>query len=356
MHATNKSTVARAAKTFAIVIATILSTVGPLAAAAQSIADFYRGKTIRVIVGSDAGGGYDIYARMVMRLMSKYLPGNPGFVVENMPGGGGLLAADYLYNIAARQGLDIGVIERGAPFDHLFNPKENLAKFDAQNFNWIGSPEQEIGLAFLRLPSPIGNIFDVRTRELVVSATTHTAPTSVYPRMLDNLFGMKFKVIEGYPSSQAALYALDRGEVEGHVSGASSGILRGQVAPWIAAGKVKVILQLGLKKDPAYPDAPLVTDLAGSTEEREILDLMFAQQTISYPFVAPPDVPADRVRALREAFDATMKDPEFRVDAERQHLQVDPIGGADIDLLLAKVEHTPPEILKRVTDLLGSGK
>lgn len=328
----------------------------PGAVAAQSVGDFYQGKIIRVIVGSGAGGGYDIYARTAMRLMSKYIPGNPGFVIENMAGGGGLLAADYLYNIATRQGLDIGVLERGAPFEHLFNAKGNLAKFDAQKFNWIGSPEQEIGLAFLRLPSSIAAIDDIRTRELVVSATTHTAPTSVYPRMLDNLFGMKFKVIEGYKSSQEALYALDRGEVEGHVSGASSGILRGQVAPWIAAGKVKVILQLGLKKDPAYPDAPLATELAGTPEEHQILDLLFAQQTISYPFVAPPGVPADRVKALRDAFDATMKDPEFQAGAQRQRLQVDPIGGADIDLLLAKVENTPPAILKRVTDLLAGEK
>jgi tripartite-type tricarboxylate transporter receptor subunit TctC len=344
-----------ATKRFALA-AMMLAVASPTIAPAQSVADFYRGKTIRVIVGSEAGGGYDIYARSVMRLMSKYLPGNPGFVIDNMPGGGGLLAADYLYNIATRQGLDIGVVERGAPFEQLFNPGGDLAKFDAQKFNWIGSPEQEIGLAFLRLPSPIDNILDVRTHELVVSATTHTAPTSVYPRMLNTLFGMKFKVIEGYKSSQAALYALDRGEVEGHVSGASSGILRGQVAPWIASGEVKVILQLGLKKDKAYPDAPLVTELAQSEDQRQILDLLFAQQTISYPFVAPPDVPADRAAALREAFDATMKDPEFLADAQRQRLNVDPIGGGDIDLLLAKVEATPPAILKQVTDLLGSGK
>ena len=334
----------------------IIATALPPAASAQSVADFYRGKTIRVIVGSEAGGGYDIYARTAMRLMSKYIPGNPSFVIDNMPGGGGLLAADYLYNIATRQGLDIGVIERGAPFEQLFNPNGHLAKFDAQKFNWIGSPEQEIGLAFLRRPSPIHNIADVKTHELVVSATTHTAPTSVYPRMLNTLFGMKFKVIEGYKSSQAALYALDRGEVEGHVSGASSGILRGQVAPWIASGEVKVILQLGLKKDAAYPDAPLVTELAETDEQRQILDLLFAQQTISYPFVAPPGVPADRVDALRRAFDATMQDPEFRTDAQRQRLNVDPIGGSDIDRLLARVNATPPAILKQVTDLLGGKK
>ncbi|HWG03449.1 MAG TPA: hypothetical protein VG271_00420 [Beijerinckiaceae bacterium] len=344
---------ARAATRFIFAVLSLLVAL-PHVATAQSVADFYRGKTIRVIVGSEAGGGYDIYARTAMRLMSKYIPGNPGFVIDNMPGGGGLLAADYLYNIATKDGLTIGVVERGAPFEQLFNPGGNLAKFDARKFNWIGSPEQEIGLAFLRLPSPINSINDVKTHELVVSATTHTAPTSVYPRMLNTLFGTKFKVIEGYKSSQEALYALNRGEVEGHVSGASSGILRGQVAPWIVEGKVKVLLQLGLKKDAAYPDAPLVTELATTDEQRQILELLFAQQTISYPFVAPPGVPADRAAALRDAFDATMKDPDFIADTQRQRLNVDPIGGADIDKLLARVDATPPAILKQVTDLLGS--
>ena len=323
-------------------------------ALAQSVEDFFRGKVIRVVVGSAAGGGYDVYARATTRVMSHHLPGNPLFVIQNMPGGGGLLAANYLYNIASQQGIEIGMIERGAPFEHLFNQRDSLAKFDAQKFHWIGTPEQEIGLVFLRLPSPIKTIEDVRTHELVVSATTHTASTSVYPRLLNNLFGMKFKVIEGYKSSQEALYALDRGEVEGHLSGASSAVMRAQVSPWLSEGKVRVIMQLGLHRDPAFPDAGLVTDLARNEADRQILELLFAQQAISYPLLAPPGVPADRVKAFRDAFDATMKDPEFLEDAKRQRLAVDPFSGAEIDKLLDRVEHTPADILARANALLAS--
>ena len=322
----------------------------------QSTEEFFRGKTIRVVVGSAAGGGYDVYARATTRVMSRHLPGNPGFVIQNMPGGGGLLAANYLFNIAGQQGLEIGMVERGSPFEHLFHPDEHQARFEPRKFNWIGSPEQEIGLGFLRLPSPVKTIEDVRTHELVVSATTHTALTSVYPRLLNNLFGMKFKVVEGYPSSQEALYALNRGEVEAHVSGASSGIMRGQVGPWIADGKVKVILQMGLRPDPAFPGAALVTDLARNDADRQILDLLFAQQVISYPFLAPPGVPAERVRAFRDAFDEAMKDPDFLADARRANLAVNPVSGADIDALLERVEKTPTDILARASALLANDK
>jgi len=324
------------------------------ASSEKSTEDFFRGKTIRLIVGSAAGGGYDVYARATTRVMSRHLPGNPGIVIQNMPGGGGLLAANYLYNIAGKQGLEIGMVERGSPFERLFHPNQHQARFEPRKFNWIGSPEQEIGLGFLRLPSPVKTIEDVRTHELVVSATSHTALTSVYPRLLNNLFGMKFKVVEGYPSSQEALYALNRGEVEAHVSGASSGIMRGQVGPWIADGKVKVILQLGLRPDPAFPGAALVTDLAQTDADRQILELFFAQQVISYPFLAPPGVPADRVKAFRDAFDRTMKDPDFLADAKRANLAVNPVSGAEIDALLERVEKTPTDILSRASALLAS--
>jgi tripartite-type tricarboxylate transporter receptor subunit TctC len=322
------------------------------AARADSAEEFYRGKIIRIAVGSAAGGGYDIYTRAIARIMTKYVPGHPKFIISNMPGGGGLLAPNYLNNVAARDGLEIGVIERGAVFERLFNPKDSKAQFDVRKLNWIGSPEQEIGFVFLRLPSPIRTIDDLNTNELVVSATTHTASTSIYPRMLNKLFGTRFKIIEGYRSSQEALFALDRGEVEGHLSGASSGVMRNQVGPWIDTGKVKIILQLGLKQDLAFSDAPGVTELAKNVEDRQILDLLFAQQEISYPFVAPPDVPADRIAALRAAFDATMKDPDFLADAKKQRLQIDPLSGAEIDAFLTKVESTPPSVLQRFTDLL----
>ena len=343
----------RAARLILSISVAALTTLACIGAKAQSVEEFYHGKVVRVVVGSQAGGGYDIYARTVTRVMTRYMPGAPTFVIQNMPGGGGLLAANYLANIANQQGIEIGVVERGSLFERLFNGEKSLAKFDVRKFHWIGSPEQEVGLTFLRMPSPIARIEDLRTHELVVSATTHTASTSIYPRLLNTLFGTKFKVIEGYKSSQEALYALDRGEVEGHVSGASSGVMRNQVGPWLAAGHVKVIMQLGLRRDPTFPEASLVTDLARNESDRQILELVFAQQVTSYPFLAPPGVPADRVKALRDAFDATMKDAEFLDDSRRQRLAVDAVSGADIEALLDRVESTPPDLLARARDLLA---
>jgi tripartite-type tricarboxylate transporter receptor subunit TctC len=329
----------------------VLAAALPLPASAQSVDDFYRGKRIRLIVGSDAGGAYDAFARALVRHWSGYIPGHPGFVVENMPGGGGLLSANYLYNIAPRDGLVLGMVERGSAMDPIVHGDVGRARFDPRKFNWLGSPTQETGLMVVRQPSPIKTVEDLKQEALIVSSTTHTAPTSVYPRVLDRLFGMKFRVIEGYKSSREALLAVDRGEVEGHVSGASSGILRAQIEPWIRAGKVKIIMQLGLSRDPAYPDAALVTDLARTPRERDILALMFAQQVMAYPLVAPPGSPADRVEALRNAFDATVKDADFLADARGQNLQLRPVAGSAIEDLLARAYATPPDILASLAAL-----
>jgi tripartite-type tricarboxylate transporter receptor subunit TctC len=331
----------------------ILLALLPASVRADSAEEFYRGKRIRFIVGSAGGGGYESYSRTVMRVMARHIPGNPTYVVENMPGGGGLLAPIYLYNVSPRDGLEIGMVERAAALEPLINPDNGNAKFDGRKFNWIGSPQEEIGLTIVREPSPIHSLEDLKTHELILSGTNHTASPSVYPRLLNSLFGTRFKVIEGYKSSNEALLAVERGEVGGHSSGSSSGTWRGQVAPWLAEGKVRIVLQLGLKKDPTLPDVPLVTEFAHSESEREMLDLVFAQQSMAWPILAPPGVPADRVAALRAAFAATMRDPDFLASAQQQKLEIHPVSGSEIDALLARVYATPPEIVKRVTALVG---
>ncbi len=324
-----------------------------LPASAQSVEDFYHGKRIRLVVGSAAGGAYDAFARSLLRHIGRYVPGNPSFVVENQPGGGGLLSANYLYNIAPRDGSVLGMVERGSALDPIVNPKAGRARFDSRKFNWIGSPTQETGLVIVRQPSSVKTVDDLRRNQLIVSSTTHTAPTSIYPRLLGSLFGMRFKVVEGYKSSREALFAVERGEVEGHVSGASSGILRAQIAPWLAGGMVKILMQVGLAKDVAYPEATLVTELATTRAERDIVDLMCAQQVMAYPLLAPPDVPADRVAALRSAFDAVVKDADFLADARQQSLVVNPVGGEAIEAMLVRLYATPPEILDRFATLVG---
>jgi tripartite-type tricarboxylate transporter receptor subunit TctC len=325
----------------------------PVSAAAEPVADFYRGKRIRFIVGSAGGGGYESYSRIVMRVMARYIPGEPSYVIENMPGGGGLLAPNYLFNRSPRDGSEIGMAERAAAFEPLLNPETGAAKFDALAFGWIGSPQRETGLVLLREPSPIKSFADLKQHEVIVSGTSRTSAPSVYPRVLNALFGTQFKVVEGYRSSNEALLALERGEVEGHVSGSSSGTLRAQVAPWLTEGKVRMMLQLALIQDTSLPDLPVVTENVASEEQREALELVFAQQTMAWPLLAPPGIPADRLAALREAFARTMSDPDFLASAGQQKLEVHPVSGTAIEALLKRVYATPPGLVKRVSTLVG---
>lgn len=320
----------------------------PSTAHAQSVEEFYAGRQAKFFIASAGGGGYDFYARLVAPHLARHLPGHPTFVMHNMPGAGGVILANHLYNVAARDGSEIGMVARAAGTQPLLNPADKGPRYDATAFNWIGTPQQEVGLLLVRQPSPIKTLADLRTHELVLSGTSPAAPPSYYPRLFNRLFGTRFKVIDGYKGSQEALLALERGEVEGHSSGSASGALRLRVAPWIRDGKVKILAQIGLARDPEYPDVPLILDLATTEAERQVMELVLTQQTMAWPIAAPPQVPDDRVKALREAFDATMLDSEFLADAARQRLAINPVGGTAIAALLKRVYATPKELLDRV--------
>jgi tripartite-type tricarboxylate transporter receptor subunit TctC len=322
-------------------------------AQAQSVEQFYAGRQVKFFIGSPGGGGYDFYSRIVGRHLSRHVPGNPLFVMQNMPGAGGVIVANYLYNIAARDGSEIGMVARGAATQPLLEPNDRGPKYVATKFNWIGTPQQEVGLLIVRQPSPIQSIADLMTKELVLGGTSPVAPTSYYPRMMNKLLGTKFKVVEGYKGSQEALLALERGEVEGHSSGSSSGALRERIAPWIRDGKVKILAQIGLEKDPDYSDVALIMELAATDAERQVMVLVFSQQVMAWPIVAPPGVPPERLKALRDGFDATMKDPEFLADAAQQKLVINPVSGEKIAELLDRVYATPQELLDRVAALSG---
>jgi tripartite-type tricarboxylate transporter receptor subunit TctC len=319
----------------------------------QSVEDFYKGRQVKYILGSAGGGGYDAYTRTVTRHMGKHIPGNPTFVIQNMPGAGGVVAANYLYNVSPRDGSEIGMTGRASAIEALINPADRSIKFVATKFNWIGTPQQEIGMLLVWQPSPIKTLADLKKHPLTVSSTGRAAATSVYPRLMNNMFGTKFKVVEGYKSSQESLFAMEKGEVAGHSSGGSSSAFRNRVDPWVKEGKVKILLQIGMEKDSAYPDVPLITDMATNDDERKILELVLVQQVMGRPILAPPGVPADRVKALRAGFDATMKDPGFLADARKQKLEVNPVGGAQLNKMLDRVYATPKNITARVAELLN---
>ncbi len=340
--------------TGAAMLSALLATLGAFAlkaAPVQSAEQFYAGRQVRFIIGTAGGGGYEFYARLVAQFLTRHMPGHPTFVMQDMPGAAGIVAANYLYNVAKQDGSEIGMVGRAVGTQPLLDPKDRGPRYDSAKFNWIGTPQQEVGLVIVRQPSPIQTIQDLKTHELVVSGTTAASPPSYYPRLMNKLLGTKFKVVDGYKSSQEALFALEKGEVDGHSSGSSSAILRSRIEPWLKAGKVKIVAQIGLEKDPDFPDIPLVLELANTQAERQILELVLTQQVMAWPVVAPPGVPARRVQALRNAFDESMADPEFRAEAARQKLVINPVSGAKIAELLNRVYATPKELLHRVATL-----
>ncbi|HEY4404707.1 MAG TPA: tripartite tricarboxylate transporter substrate-binding protein [Xanthobacteraceae bacterium] len=320
-------------------------------ARAEPVEEFFAGKQIKFVVGSAGGGGYESYSRLLMPYLTRHLPGHPLFIIQEMPGAAGMVAANYLYNIARHDGSEIGMVGRGVGIQPLLDPKDKAPRYVAAKFNWIGTPQQEVGLVFMRLPSPIATMADLKSRELIVSGTTSAAAPSYYPRLMNTLLGTRFKVVEGYKSSQEALLALERGEVDGHCSGSSSATLRARMEPLVSAGKVKVVAQLGREKDPDYPDVPLILDLAATAADRQVLELAFAQQVMAWPVVAPPGVPADRVKALRDAFEATMRDPDFLAEAARQKLIINPVSGEKIASLIDRIYAMPKDVLDRVAAL-----
>ena len=220
--------------------------------------------------------------------MSRHLSGNPLFVVQSMPGAAGMISANYLYNIAPRDGSEMGMVGRAVGTQPLLDPKDPGPRYVATRFNWVGTPQQEVGLVLVRTSSPIRTLEDLRTHELVLSGTSAAAPPSFYPRLFNKLLGTRFKVVDGYNSQQAAQLALERGEVDGHSSGSSAAPIRERIAPWIRDGKIRVVAQIGLAHDPEYPDARLILDLARQQTERQILELVLAQQVMAWPVVAPP--------------------------------------------------------------------
>ncbi len=320
-------------------------------ARAEPVEEFFAGRQIKFVLGTAGGGGYESYSRLLAPYLSRHLPGHPLFIMQEMPGAAGMVAANYLYNIARHDGSEIGMVGRGVGIEPLLDPKDKAPRYVASQFNWIGSPQQEVGLVFMRLPSPIATMADLKTHELIVSGTTSASAPSYYPRLLNTLLGTRFKVVEGYKSSLEALLALERGEVDGHCSGSSSAPLRARMEPQVAAGKVKIIAQLGREKDPDYPDVPLILDLAATPADRQILELAFTQQVMAWPLVAPPGVPAERIKALRDAFEATMRDPDFLAEAARQKLIINPVSGEKISTLLDRVYAMPRDVLDRVAAL-----
>ncbi|MPZ39688.1 MAG: hypothetical protein GEU95_16840 [Rhizobiales bacterium] len=321
----------------------------PSGAAVQSAADFFRGKRINLYVSSTVGGGYDQYARLLAKHIVRHIAGEPTMVVQNMVGAEGIRAANHLYAVAEQDGTAIGALSRNIGTVQLFQPG---IQFDARRFQWIGSPQQEVGLFIISIRKGLRSLDDVRKRDVTTGSTARNAPTSVYPRMLNALYGTKLRPIEGYPGSPEALIGFERGEVEAYVSGGTSAATLGRMMPWFKDGTAKPVLQMGMKRGSNFPEVPTALEIMTTDDARQMFEIVFTDQVMGRPFVAPPGVPADRIAALRMAFDATMKDPAFLAEAKAQKMEIDPVTGIEINALLERVYAAPPDVIARIRELV----
>jgi tripartite-type tricarboxylate transporter receptor subunit TctC len=321
----------------------------PTAAPAESVADFYKGRTVELMIGYSGGGGYDVYARLLAKHMGKHIPGNPTLVPRNMPGAGSLVLANWLYNVGAKDGSVFGIIGRGTGFDPILG--NDAAKFDATRFNWIGSMNNEVSVCAAWHTAGITNWKQLLKQEMTVGGTGPSADTDQFPRIMNGVLNTKFRVISGYPGGNDINLAMERGEVQGRCGWSWSSVKSTRWS-WFKEKKVHILLQLSLEKHEDLPNVPLITDLADTPEEKQILTLIFARQALGRPFLAPPDLPADRSAALRKAFMATLKDKEFMADANKAKLEINPIAGEAVQKIIADAAKTDPKILKKAAAML----
>ncbi len=331
-------------------LATAILALAPVSAGlAQSPAEFFKGKQVDLYIGYSVGGGYDVYARLLARHMSKHIPGNPVVTPKNMEGAGSLRLANWLYNVAPKDGTAFGTIGRGTGFDPLLGVK--AAQFDATKFNWIGSANDEVSVCVAWHKTGIKTIEEVTKKELTVGGTGPSADTDQFPRIMNGVVGTKFKLVTGYPGGNDINLAMERGEVDARCGWSWSSVKTTR-QKWIEDNQINILVQLSLEKHPDLPKVPLVTDLAKTEDQKQILRLIFARQALGRPFVAPPGMPQDRVEALRKAFMDTMNDKEFLAEAEKAQLEITPIDGAGVQKLVTEVYQTPPTVVEKAQALL----
>ncbi len=345
---------------------------GAPAARADALSDFYKGKTVTIFIGYAAGGGYDQYARMLARHIGNHIPGAPSVVPRNMTGAGSIVAANNIYNSLPQDGTAIGAIGRGIAMEPLFG--RSGPKFDATRLNWIGSMNNEVSTCVVWHEAKSPTIQDAMKREVILGATAQGSDGVDFPIILNNVIGTKYKLITGYPGGSTQMLAMERGEIDGRCGWSWSSIKTTRPT-WVPEKKISITIQIALKGDPELNKmgVPLVMDLARTDREKQILKLIFARQTMGRPFMAGPKVPADRVAALRKAFDATMKDSKFKAETDKAKMEIEPVTGQEVAQLVNELYATPKDLVeaaaaatarkastrieeKKFEDLKGKGK
>jgi tripartite-type tricarboxylate transporter receptor subunit TctC len=315
-------------------------------AGAARAADFYAGKTINIYIGTGEGAGaLSAYPRAIAQVIGKYIPGNPSIVVRYMPGAGGIKAANFIYSIAPQDGTAWGFITRGFVRAPMLGTAQ--AQFDPTRYRWIGTTSQETSVAAVwAAATRVRSFTDATTQEVVFGGTSLATDTGLFPTILNRLIGTRFKVIVGYKSSTDVDLAMERGEVQGKIWTWGS-LKSGSTANWVADGKVAVLAQFGLEHAKDLPDLPLALDYAKTSEDRQVMELIFAPLALGYPSFMGPGVPADRIEIMRRAFDKTMQDPEFIALMQQQNLVLDPAPGEAVQAIVERLYRMPPSVIER---------
>jgi tripartite-type tricarboxylate transporter receptor subunit TctC len=313
-------------------------------ARAEGAEEFYKSHPLSIVIGFPPASAYDLYGRAVGRHIGKHIPGNPAILPVNKPGASSLTAANYLYSIAPKDGSTIGILSRTAPLDPLLNNPGS--RLEPRKFTWLGSVGNEVSVCVAWHSAAVKSFDDLLARDFVVASAGLATDTGVFALLLKNLFGARMKIISGYPGGAEMSKAIEAGEVDGRCGWSWSGV-KASKPDWLAERKINVLVQLGLQKTADLPSVPLITDLAKTNEQRQILKVVFGPQEFAWPFMAPPELPPDRKQILRAAFDATLTDPEFLEDARKMALEVNPVSGRAIEALIDELYGTPEDVVAK---------
>ncbi len=324
----------------------LLLVAGVTSAAGQG--ESLAGRSVQMIIGFGPGGGYDLWGRTVGRAIGRHLPGHPNVVPQNMPGAGSYVAASYIYNIAPKDGSVLGIIARDAALGPISGAAG--ARFDPVRLSWIGTPTKETNVCIAYRTAAVKTVQDLFAKPLILGDTGPGTGTRSYPKALNELIGTKFKLVGGFPASSDVFLAMERGEVEGICESLDS--IKIRRPDWIATKTISILFQGGAAPNPELKDVPFVRDLARGEEQKQAIEFLYAGQGIGRPFVAPPDLPSDRLAMLRAAFDATMKDPDFIAETRASKLDLEPEDGEHLAALIAKIYATPKPIVDKVTALI----
>jgi tripartite-type tricarboxylate transporter receptor subunit TctC len=317
-------------------------------ARANSVEEFYKGKTINLIIGYSVGGGYDLYARQLARHIGKYIPGRPTIVPQNMTGAGSLRAASYLYTAAPKDGTAFGTFSRAMAIQPLLSN----APFDGTKFSWLGSVTNDTSTCITWHTSPVKTWSDMLEKPVTFGGEGPGADPDIYALLYKNVFGAKVKLVAGYHGTNDVTLAMERGEVDG-LCGLSWSTLKSRHMQWMKDKKINILVQAAFKKEPEMGDVPLITEAVKTPEQGQILKLILTTQELARPFAAPPGIPADRKAALIAAFDQTMKDPEFLSEAQKLNLDINPVSAKTIDEQLAELYATPKDVLEKASQAIA---